>query len=37
MHKNWFLDVLSKSADKLTEKQNFHRENRGWKFCNKNF
>ena len=41
MHKNRFLDVLkvkeSKSAIKILEKQHFHGENRGWKFCNKNF
>jgi len=41
MHKNWFLGALkgkeSKSAVKIAEKQHFHRENKGWKFCNKIF
>jgi len=41
MHKNLFLGVLkgkeSKSAVKIAEKQHFHWENRGWKFCNKIF
>jgi len=41
MHKNLFLGVLkskeSKSAVKIVEKQHFHRENRGWKFCSKIF
>ena len=36
-----FLGVLkvkeSKSAVKITEKQHFHGENGGWKFCNKIF
>jgi len=41
MHKNWFPPVLkvkeSKSAVKIAEKQHFHGDNRGWKFCDKIF